>query len=79
LTATDVAYAQFALESRAGSERDDMWERLALAMTREPSPAPREPYEACIFSFERVTGSQGQSASTAPATVDLPRSGSCSR
>src|SRR6476620_9915424 len=35
LTAQDVAYAQFALELRAGNDREDMWERLALANERE--------------------------------------------
>ncbi|HEU4877799.1 MAG TPA: hypothetical protein VFT21_00010 [Gemmatimonadaceae bacterium] len=34
LTVDDVAYAQFALASRAANERADMWERLALAYQR---------------------------------------------
>jgi hypothetical protein len=34
LTVDDVAYAQFALSSRAANERADMWERLALAYQR---------------------------------------------
>jgi hypothetical protein len=34
LTVEDVAYAQFALSSRAANERADMWERLALAYQR---------------------------------------------
>jgi hypothetical protein len=78
LTLQDVAYAQFAMESRARSERSDMWERLALASEREPSLQPRDPYEACIFSIDRLSGlpEPGQGA---PATVDLPRSALCSR
>ena len=36
LTLQDVAYAQFAFESRAATDRSDMWERLALANEREP-------------------------------------------
>jgi hypothetical protein len=41
LSVEDVAYAQAAFESRASNERDDMWERLALAVSREsPAPAP---------------------------------------
>ena len=35
LTREDVAYTQYAFESRASSEREDMWERLALADERE--------------------------------------------
>ena len=35
LTAEDVAYTQFALTQRAANEREDMWERLALANERE--------------------------------------------
>ena len=78
LTLQDVAYAQFAMESRARSERSDMWERLALASEREPSQQRRDPYEACIFSVDRISGlpEPGQGA---PATVDLQRSTSCSR
>ncbi len=77
LTAEDVAYAQFALESRAGSDRADMWERLALAMSREtPETDSRDAYEACVFSFPRVNG-LAQWAPAGPATVDLPRSSSC--
>ena len=79
LTPQDVAYAQFALESRAGSDRADMWERLALAMSREePETDLRDAYEACVFSFPRING-LGRLAPAAPATADLPRSSSCSR
>jgi hypothetical protein len=79
LTAVDVAYAQFALQSRAGNDRADMWERLALAMSREePETDSRDAYEACVFSFERING-LGRLARVAPATVDLRRSSSCSR
>lgn len=79
LTAEDVAYAQFALESRAGSDRDDMWERLALAISREERQMDSgDAYEACVFSFQRVNG-LGRLARAAPATADLPRSASCFR
>lgn len=79
LTPEDVAYAQFALESRAGSDRADMWERLALAMSREERETDsRDAYEACVFSFPRING-LGRLGPEAPATVDLPRSSSCSR
>jgi hypothetical protein len=78
LTLQDVAYAQFAMESRARSERSDMWERLALASEREPSTEPRDPYEPCIFNLDRISGLP-EPGPAAPATVDLPRSASCSR
>jgi len=42
LTAQDVAYAQFALELRAGNDREDMWERLALANERETQGRERK-------------------------------------
>jgi len=45
LTAQDVAYAQYALELRAGNDREDMWERLALANERETPD--RERMVAC--------------------------------
>ena len=41
LTVDDVAYAQFALSSRAANERADMWERLALAYQRMTPDSPR--------------------------------------
>lgn len=41
LTPEDVAYAQYAFDSRSSNERDDMWERLALANDREAGSAPR--------------------------------------
>jgi hypothetical protein len=78
LTLHDVAYAQYAMESRAQSERTDMWERLALASLREPAADPRDPYEACVFSFDRISGSRERERG-APATVDQSRSTSCSR
>lgn len=79
LTPEDVAYAQFALESRAGSDRTDMWERLALAVSREERETDSsDAYEACVFSFPRING-LARSGPVAPATVDLLRSSSCSR
>jgi hypothetical protein len=47
LTPEDVAYAQFAFASRASSEREDMWERLALANNREPQPEVRNNFTTC--------------------------------
>ena len=47
LTPEDVAYAQLALESRATSEREDFWDRLALAADREPASDLRERIAAC--------------------------------
>ena len=79
LTPEDVAYAQFALESRAGSDRTDMWERLALAISREERVTDSgDAYEACVFSFPRING-LARSGPVAPATVDLLHSSSCSR
>lgn len=78
LTLEDVAYAQFAIDARAQSERIDMWERLALASAREPAVEPRDPYVACLFSFNRIIG-QEERGRAAPATVDQPRSELCSR
>ena len=43
----DVAYAQFAFESRASNEREDMWERLALASSREPPSEVERTYTEC--------------------------------
>lgn len=48
LTPEDVAHAQLALESRAASEREDMWARLALAVERDPQPADlKDGYTPC--------------------------------
>lgn len=48
LTPDDVAYAQFAFESRVESDRNDMWQRLAMAVERERSSAsPEAGYEDC--------------------------------
>jgi hypothetical protein len=50
LTPEDVAYAQYAFDSRSSNERDDMWERLALANDREPGSVPRMSPSACRTS-----------------------------
>ena len=51
LTADDVAYAQYALESRAGTDRSDMWERLALAIEREtPQREQRTIPQTCLVT-----------------------------
>jgi hypothetical protein len=42
LTLEDVAYLQAALESRAITERSEMWARLALATAREASGPPSD-------------------------------------
>ena len=47
LTKEDVAYAQYAFESRASSEREDMWERLALADERAGFGRSPEAYADC--------------------------------
>ena len=78
LTLQDVAYTQFALESRARSERSDMWERLALAHVREPQLEPGDPYDACLFS-RGLLSEWPERAPAAPATVDQPHSAWCSR
>jgi hypothetical protein len=43
LTPEDVAYTQLALQSRAESERIDMWDRIALAVERETPAHPANP------------------------------------
>ncbi len=46
LSVEDVAYVQLAMASRASSERDDMWDRLALAVEREhPLPSSSDECE----------------------------------
>ena len=50
----DVAYAQFAFESRASNEREDMWERLALANSRDPMAEVQSVYTACRHSTFNV-------------------------
>jgi hypothetical protein len=50
LTAEDVAYTQFALSERGLNEREDMWERLALANEREPQSPRGSVQVACIKS-----------------------------
>ncbi len=46
LSVEDVAYVQLAMASRAANERDDMWDRLALAVEREhPLPPPNDECE----------------------------------
>lgn len=78
LTLQDVAYAQFALESRARSERSDIWERLALAHAREPQLEPRDAFDACLFSRGMIS-EWPERAPAAPATADQPHSAWCSR
>jgi hypothetical protein len=50
LTVEDVAYAQYAFELRAANEREDMWQRLALAADRESMSSPRADYRPCRAS-----------------------------
>lgn len=47
LTPEDVAYTQFALSERAMNEREDMWERLALANEREARSSLAAVQTAC--------------------------------
>jgi len=41
LTPQDVAYAQLSFHSRAAAERSDMWQKLAIAIEREPADPAR--------------------------------------
>lgn len=73
LTLDDVAYAQFAFESRIGNDRSDMWERLALAMDRETTGANK-----CALEPEDLSESVG-SEPMVPAIADPPNLRSCFR
>ena len=78
LTAQDVAYAQAAFESRTANERDDMWARLALAVSREGKPV-RDPdmYPVCPRVITAV--GEGLSGPMELPTGDPLRSSSCYR
>ena len=79
LTREDVAYAQMALASRGVSERSDMWDRLALAVSREPraplddgfcglfSPPVRFPEACTSFPCSQPSASCTTARSTAPS------------
>jgi len=47
LTSTDVAYAQYAFNSRADADTEAMWQRLALALERGGDPRPPDPGLPC--------------------------------
>ncbi|MDQ3244130.1 MAG: hypothetical protein M3Q09_10415 [Gemmatimonadota bacterium] len=47
LTVTDVAYAQYAFNSRADADTEAMWQRLALALEREGDSRPADPGPPC--------------------------------
>ncbi|MGI9042826.1 MAG: hypothetical protein ACR2GK_01735 [Gemmatimonadaceae bacterium] len=78
LTALDVAYAQAAIASRAAAEREDMWSRLALAVSREPesftgydacepfSLPVRFPGECTFFPCSAPSASCGAARNTGP-------------
>jgi hypothetical protein len=70
LTVEDVAYTQFALESRAANEREDMWERLALANDREFRSTPGAGYEACAETFNQF-GGEATMKTRAPGTLGV--------
>lgn len=56
LTPDDVAYAQFAFESRGESERNDMWRRLALAVERDQaSVSPEAGFGDCANDLSSPT------------------------
>lgn len=80
LTPADIAYAQVAFDSRGANEREDMWERLALADERDGAGLAARVYAACAESFPyaldwgRVTGRAGLTAPTA-LTVIAPCGG----
>jgi hypothetical protein len=79
LTPEDVAYAQAAFESRAANEREDLWARLALAMSREDKPvAPALSCPDSMISAIDVIESGG-SVPAAPPIGGLPRSSRCFR
>ena len=81
LTVEDVAHAQFALSSRALSEREDIWSRLALAVEREPrgsgnygqcdpfTPPVRFPARCTSVPCSVPSASCGAARSTAPWPV----------
>jgi hypothetical protein len=73
LTLDDVAYAQFAFAQRDGTERSDMWERLALAVEREKPNGT-----TCDADQPGITGSAG-SGPMVPAIADPPNLRSCFR
>lgn len=84
LTVADVAYAQVAFESRAESERLDMWERLALAAEREPRPAGLRDTKSCTDSeIGRPAAVRvmliAECEPMAPPTVNPQHSASCCR
>jgi len=83
LSVEDVAYAQAAFGSRASNERDDMWERLALAVSREsPSTASCAEPDADPFDAGVVTlTSKGavRSGRAGLPTEDPQRLSSCFR
>jgi len=55
LTPDDVAHAQFAIASRAASQRAELWQRLALAIEREPENAA--PFlQECRFTTHAALG-----------------------
>ncbi len=80
LTVNDVAYVQLAIASRAVNERDDMWDRLALAVEREPLVPPSN--DGCevlkrSFRFPEVCMSfrcsaDGATCATEQSTAPLP-------
>ncbi|HEX6575670.1 MAG TPA: hypothetical protein VF042_11940 [Gemmatimonadaceae bacterium] len=74
LTREDVAYAQYAFEARASTEREDMWERLALADEREDAQNKRG-YNECADS---LSGDYDQiQATNTRRVILLGLSGSC--
>jgi hypothetical protein len=77
LTAEDVAYAQAAFDSRAATEREDMWERLALAISREgKAKDDSRPDPDCGGGVDFIRAG-AQSVPAGLPTVDQLRSLSC--
>jgi hypothetical protein len=78
LTAHDVADVQAAVASRAAAEREDMWSRLALAVSREPESfngydmcepftlPVRFPGECTFFPCSAPSASCGAARNTGP-------------
>jgi hypothetical protein len=75
LTVEDVAYAQYAFELRSANEREDMWERLALAADRESMSSPRA-YSPCRSSpFNVLSAISGCDADGQPGGGAIGASG----
>ena len=79
LSEEDVAYAQAAFESRAANERDDMWTRLALAVSREDGEI-RHPADSLCDDADVISVMTAERLERVVSPIaDPPRSSSCFR